>query len=210
MPEFPASPEALHSLFGRIDIYLFDQLLRGNLRPPMRVLDAGCGDGRNLVYLLRAGFDVSAIDIDPRSIDAVRDLARSLAPTLPADNFTVASIDALPHPDASFDAVISNAVLHFARDRAMLEQAIAEIGRVLRKGGILFARLASSIGIEDRIQPRGDGWHLLPDGSQRLLVSEADLLGFTRQLRGQLLDPIKTTNVQGLRCMTTWVVRRDR
>ena len=40
----------LQDEFGNIDIYLFDQLLRARLRPGMRVLDAGCGGGRNLVY----------------------------------------------------------------------------------------------------------------------------------------------------------------
>ena len=43
----------LQEQFGNIDIYLFDQLLRGRIGPGMRVLDAGCGGGRNLVYLLR-------------------------------------------------------------------------------------------------------------------------------------------------------------
>ena len=45
----------LRAQFGAIDVYLFDQLLRGAIRPGMRVLDAGCGSGRNLVYLLREG-----------------------------------------------------------------------------------------------------------------------------------------------------------
>ena len=56
----------LQDEFGSIDIYLFDQLLRARLRPGMRVLDAGCGGGRNLVYLLRNGFDVWATDAAPR------------------------------------------------------------------------------------------------------------------------------------------------
>jgi tellurite methyltransferase len=43
----------LQEQFGPIDIYLFDQLLKGSIQPGMRVLDAGCGSGRNLVYLLR-------------------------------------------------------------------------------------------------------------------------------------------------------------
>ena len=45
----------LQDQFGNIDIYVFDQLLRGRIAPGMRVFDAGCGGGRNLVYLLRNG-----------------------------------------------------------------------------------------------------------------------------------------------------------
>ena len=54
--------------FGAIDIYLFDQLLRGRIRPGMRIFDAGCGYGRNLVYLLREGYDVFGVDNDPAAI----------------------------------------------------------------------------------------------------------------------------------------------
>jgi SAM-dependent methyltransferase len=53
--------------FGAIDIYLFDQLLRGRIAPGLRVLDAGCGSGRNLVYLLRSGYEVFAADPDERA-----------------------------------------------------------------------------------------------------------------------------------------------
>jgi SAM-dependent methyltransferase len=59
----------LASQFGGIDIYLFDQLLRGRISPAMRVLDAGCGSGRNLVYFVRVGYDVYATDSDPRAIE---------------------------------------------------------------------------------------------------------------------------------------------
>ena len=46
--------------FGDIDVYLFDQLLPGRIVSGMKVLDAGCGSGRNLIFLVRAGFDVWA------------------------------------------------------------------------------------------------------------------------------------------------------
>jgi SAM-dependent methyltransferase len=55
----------LGAFVGDIDIYLFDQLLRGRFDMRRRVLDAGCGAGRNLVYLLGRGFDAFAIDSDP-------------------------------------------------------------------------------------------------------------------------------------------------
>ena len=62
----------LETQFGQIDIYLFDQLLRGRLTPSMRILDAGCGSGRNLVHLLRRGYEVFAVDLDVDSIAAVQ------------------------------------------------------------------------------------------------------------------------------------------
>jgi tellurite methyltransferase len=211
MSTIPAGqpPSALlRDAFGDIDIYLFDQLLRGRFDGVRTVLDAGCGGGRNLVWLLRAGFRVRAVDRDARAVERVRRMAAELAPDLPPENFQVAEVDALPFADAGMDAVISSAVLHFAADDAHFGRMVDEAWRVLRPGGLLFARLASSIGIEARVRPLGDGRYHLPDGSQRYLVDEAGLLARTEALGGELLDPIKTTNVQNLRAMTTWVVRK--
>ena len=195
--------------FGEIDIYLFDQLLRKRITPGMRVLDAGCGSGRNLVYLLRQGFDVFGADADPRAEDATRRLAASIAPTLAAENFRQEPVEAMSFPDAFADVVISSAVLHFAADddhfRAMLEGT----WRVLKPDGLLFCRLASSIGIESQVQQITGRRFRLPDGSDRYLVDAPLLLKLTAELGGQLADPLKTTVVQDQRSMTTWVIVKD-
>ena len=201
-----AGDASLLDQFGHIDIYLFDQLLRGRISQGMRVLDAGCGTGRNLVYMLRAGFDLWATDRDPAAVAAVRALAASLAPALPADRFRVELVERLPFGDASMQAVISNAVLHFARDDRHFDAMVHEMWRVLRPGGVLFCRLASSIGMADRMQPLGNGCFLMPDGSERYLVDENRLLRLTERLGARQLDPLKTTVVQDQRCMTTWVL----
>jgi len=194
--------------FGQIDIYLFDQLLRQRIQPGMRVLDAGSGHGRNLVYLLRHGFDVSAVDRSPGATAKVAALAAQLAPSLPSTQFRTEALESLSFPDTSFDLVVCSAVLHFADDAAHFEAMVGELWRVLAPGGLLFARLASSIGIETRVVSLGGGRYHLPDGSDRYLVDEAQLLTLTERVGGTLADPIKTTNVQGQRCMTTWVVRK--
>jgi SAM-dependent methyltransferase len=198
----------LRERFGDIDIYLFDQLLRGRIDPGATVLDAGCGEGRNLVYFLREGYEVFAADESPDAIETVRALAARLAPGLPADNFRCEPVEAMTFPDQAADVVISSAVLHFARDEAHFRAMLHGTWRVVRPGGMLFCRLASSIGIADRVRPIGGGRFHLPDGSDRFLVDEAMLMAAARELGGDLLDPIKTTNVQNQRCMTTWVVRR--
>jgi SAM-dependent methyltransferase len=110
------SSAALRTSFGEIDIYLFDQLLRGRFDGRRRVLDAGCGDGRNLVYFLREGFDCYGLDRDAGAVGQVRRLAASLAPRLSADRFVAGEVDRLPWADASMEAVICSAVLHFADD----------------------------------------------------------------------------------------------
>jgi SAM-dependent methyltransferase len=197
----------LQEQLGTIDIYLFDQLLRGNISPGMRVVDAGCGSGRNLVYLLREGYEVFGVDENPAAIEGVRSLAASLAPSLPPQNFRVESIEAMSFPDSFADVVLCSAVLHFARADEHFAAMLRNTWRVLKPGGLFFCRLASTIGMEHQ---RIDGRRFLsPDGVERYLVDEALLLSLTHDLGGQLLDPLKTTVVQNQRCMTTWVVRKN-
>jgi tellurite methyltransferase len=199
----------LNEQFGGIDIYLFDQLLRKRITPGMRILDAGCGYGRNLVYLLREGFEVFGADSEPRALQATRHLAASIAPKLPVDNFRLESVEAMSFPNAVADVVISSAVLHFAPSDDHFRAMLQGTWRVLRPGGLFFCRLASSIGIENQIRRVAGRRFQLPDGSERYLVDEALLLKLTEELGGRLEDPLKTTVVQNQRSMTTWIVRKN-
>ena len=194
--------------FGYIDVYLFDQLLRGRIRPGMRVLDAGCGYGRNLVYLLRSGVDVFAVDSDPGAVLAVRGLAASLAPEMPATNVKVEAVESMTIPPASMDAVICSAVLHFSNDAEHFGRMLTEMWRVLAPKGLFFARVASNIGLERVLGDRAGKRMRLPDGSSRFVVDEPMLLEWTDRLGAELIDPIKTTNVQQQRCMTTWCLTK--
>jgi tellurite methyltransferase len=197
----------LREQLGDIDIYLLDQLLKGRLAPGANVLDAGCGGGRNLIYLLRSGYPVFGVDENPRAVSQVRELATQLAPDLPAENFQVASLSEIPFPDRRFDAVICSAVLHFARDEAQFDRMLAEMWRVLRPGGLFFARLASTIGIEKLVRNLEGRHYRLPDGSERFLVDETMLIRAADRLGGTWIEPLKTTLVQNQRSMTTWVLR---
>jgi SAM-dependent methyltransferase len=201
-----AAAISLQEQFGQIDIYVFDQILRGNITAEMRVLDAGCGYGRNLVYLLRERCEIFAVDANEEGVAHVRALAAELAPQLPAKNFRVGAIEAMDFPDAFADVVICNSVLHFARDEQHFLAMISELWRVLRPGGMLFCRLGSRIGME--FEPVRKNIYRIGDGSEWFLVDEAVLLRMTEQMNGLFVDPLKTTIVQDFRCMTTWVVRK--
>ncbi|HYR77069.1 MAG TPA: class I SAM-dependent methyltransferase [Pyrinomonadaceae bacterium] len=195
--------------FGGIDIYLFDQLLKERIVPGSRILDAGCGSGRNLVYFLRSGYEVFAVDGSSAAITQTRGLAAKLAPHLPGNNFREEPVERMSFSDGHFDVVLSSAVLHFASDEQQWESMVKEMWRVLKPGGIFFARLASSIGIEDKVGLIDGRRYQLPDGSERFLVDEPMLLRVTGELGGEFLEPIKTTIVQNLRAMTTWCLRKQ-
>lgn len=198
----------LQELFGEIDVYLFDQLLKGRITPDMRLLDAGCGSGRNLIYFLRSGYDVCGVDESSRSIAQVRQLAATLAPQLPPENFRAEAVEQMSFDDASFDVVISSAVLHFARNESQWQRMVDEMWRVLKPGRIFFARLASSIGIENKIEPLEERRYHLPDGSDRFLVDEEMLRSKTVSLGGEWLEPFKTVVVADMRSMSNWCLRK--
>jgi SAM-dependent methyltransferase len=199
---------SLQDQFGQIDIYIFDQILRGNIEPGMCVLDAGCGFGRNLVHLLREGCQVFALDADAEAVNHVRQLSESLQTGLPGENFQVGAIEQMPFPDRFADVVLCNSVLHFARDESHFRAMLSELWRVLKPGGMLFCRLGSRIGMDfQRI--RGNIFLIL-DGSKWFLVDQQMLLSLTAELNAVQVDPLKTTIVQDYRCMTTWVLRKRR
>lgn len=202
-------PLNLQEWFGQIDIYLFDQLLKGRFNPRMRVLDAGCGGGRNLIYFLRCGYDAFGVDLSTEAIAHVRALASGLAPHLPADNFRVEAVEGMSFADAGFDVVISSAVLHFARDEEHWQGMVREMWRVLKPGGIFFARLASSVGVEEQIERLEGRRYHLPDGSERFLVDDRMLLAAADSLGGELIEPLKTVVVRNLRSMSTWCLRKS-
>ncbi len=198
----------LQEWFGTIDIYLFDQLLKGHITPEMQVLDAGCGGGRNLIYFLRCGYNVCGVDESRESIAQVQSLASTLGPHLPASNFRVEPVETMSFADGSFNVVISSAVLHFAKDEDHWRKMVREMWRVLKPGGIFFARLASTIGIEEKVEHiEGRRYHL-PDGSDRFLVDEEMLRSTTESLGGEWLEPFKTVVVANMRSMSNWCLRK--
>lgn len=201
--------QRIQDTFGNIDIYLFDQILKGTYDDCDMILDAGCGTGRNLLYLLKCGANVFGVDQNPEAIAQLKTLGSSFPQIDPQENFKVASVEQLPFESETFDLVISSAVLHFAENLNHFEAMLNSMWDVLKPGGYFFCRLASEIGIESLVRFIGNGRYILPDGSERFLVNQEMLLRLTKKLGGELHEPIKTTNVQSLRSMTTWCVRKS-
>lgn len=193
-------------LLGGTDIYLLDQIMKGRLGPGSRILDAGCGGGRNIEPFLRCDYDVYGVDESLRATRQARRLATEVGCRRPSGWVSRQSVDALAFGDGEFDAVICSAVLHFARDVRHWTAMVDELWRVLAPRGLFFARLASSIGVEDQIEELAHGRFRLPDGSMRFLVDRSRLVERSECLGATLIEPLKTTVVDSLRAMTTWVL----
>jgi tellurite methyltransferase len=195
----------LQALIGATDIYLLDQILKGRYQLGYRLLDAGCGGGRNLHWFLRNGFEIYGVDRDPLAIAALQEQH----PDLPAGRFLACDAATLPFPDGHFEGIISSAVLHFAESTRHFFQLVDELHRVLKGGGSLFIRMTSDIGIEDKVVPTGEGVFLLPDGSTRFLLTRALLEELLRRYDFRFLEEFKTVNVGDKRCMSTLVLQKS-
>ncbi|MEQ8414563.1 MAG: class I SAM-dependent methyltransferase [Imperialibacter sp.] len=199
----------LNTQLGNIDIYLLDQVLKGRFEGKSKVLDVGCGEGRNLVYFAREGFDVYGFDQNPAALQMLRYLLKGIRPGFDERKLIEGNAESLPLPAGYFDIVISSAVLHFAESVDAFHKQVAELFRVLAPEGILFIRMTSDIGLPETTEDQGNGRYLIPDGSIRFLLNRSLIEEIVDNFSWQLIEPVKTTVVDDVRCMTTLVFRKD-
>lgn len=202
------TPDEALATLGKTDVSLLDQFMKGRFRAPLRVLDAGCGSGRNLDLFLRSGCEVWIVDPSAEAVARARRHAAALRAPIPRERTRVGVIEDVDLPETAFDVVLSIAVLHFARGPAHWQAMVDAAWRRIAPGGVFFARLASSIGIEEHVTAVGNGRYRLGDGSERYLVNLDQLQNAARTLGAEALEPVKSVNVENLRCMTTWVLRK--
>lgn len=191
-----------------VDIMLVDQILRHRIPPGAKILDAGCGGGRNLGIFRDAGHEVWGLDQSEDAVTAVRQQFPELDATTRADRFRCEALESTTFPAASFDYLICNAVLHFARDGEHFRSMVASLKRLLRPGGTVFVRLASREGVRDLLEPlpgRPRGWGRFPDGSEHFLIDDTLLSALEDDLGLVRLEPLKTVSVGGYRAMATWI-----
>ncbi len=201
--------QQLNQELGNIDIYLLDAILKGRFSPGMRLLDAGCGEGRNLHWFIKNNFDAWGCDSNPSAIRMLQYVTRSLNPQFDKNRFITTPIEELPYPDAMFDGVLCSAVLHFAESADHFHKMLQQLFRVLKPGGILFIRMASSFGLAaGDLKNAGEGKYLLPDGSLRFLLHPSLLNKMLESYPCQLLEPVKSVLVQDVRSMTTLVLEK--
>jgi tellurite methyltransferase len=204
------SPQELNRLLGNIDLYLLDHILKGRFSPEMRLLDVGCGEGRNLVYFIRQGYEVWGIDKDTAALRLLRMYGRSLHPDFDPEKLIEDDATEISLPSASFDGVISSAVLHFADSHTHFQQMFAELVRVLRPRGLLFIRTAMLAGIQEKcVAVDQTGRYLLPNGSERYLLSLDVLESLCQTYQLHWVEPLKYVVVQNARSMGSILLQKS-
>jgi len=187
-------------VIGNVDIYVIDQILKQRYLPTHKILDAGCGSGRNLKWFYNNTFDVSGIDLDAERItEAKKSYPKS------SENFSIGSVDHLPYTETSFDHIICCAVLHFAQSETHFTAMFSELVRVLKPNGTLLVRMASNIGLDGKAPFVQDG---LSNQNGTYYLTRARIAELLENYCLELLEPIKTTNVQDIRAMTTLVLQK--
>ncbi|MEK0443042.1 MAG: hypothetical protein RL403_2020 [Bacteroidota bacterium] len=201
--------EELNRLLGNVDNYLLDQLLKGRFTKEMKILDVGCGEGRNAVYFLQKNYPIFGIDPNEVAIQYCRILAKTINPETDIHRFQVGEGAAIPFHAAAFDAVISSAVLHFAEGHAHFWKMITEIHRVLKPGGIFWMRMCTGFGkILEESEHLGEGRYALPDGSERYVLLPKGLQQLER-LGFRFLEAPKTVLVYGQREMGVILMEKN-
>ncbi|MDV7188297.1 class I SAM-dependent methyltransferase [Lutibacter sp. TH_r2] len=195
--------QVLQEVIKGTDIYILDQILKLRYQPTEKILDAGCGSGRNLTWFYKAGFQIHGIDINTNNIEDCKQKYPEQK-----EHFTQAPIEVIPYKSDSFDHVICNAVLHFAKDLSLFTAMLKELIRVLKPNGSLFIRTASNFGMENQVNAIGNGNYKLPDGSTRFLLTEELLETIEPNYNVTFIEVVKTTIVKDKRCMTTLVLKK--
>jgi ubiquinone/menaquinone biosynthesis C-methylase UbiE len=170
-----------------------------------KILDAGCGEGRNMHWFLQNDFEIYGIDTNEEAIAQLR----SSNPTLPENRLQVLPVEKMNFPDNYFDHVVSSAVLHFANSTNHFKEMLSEMFRVLKANGSIFIRMTSDIGIETKVNLIADGVYNIPDGSRRFLLTRSLLAEIKHQHNLSFIEPFKTVNVDDLRCMSTLVFQKN-
>ncbi len=194
----------LKNILGNLDIYLLDQIVKGRYSKEDKILDAGCGSGRNMYWFYDNQFNIWAMDNDLANIKLVKEIYPGSS-----DQFIVSELDEMPYTNGEFNHIICNAVLHFARNEKHFIGMMAEMLRVLKVHGSIFLRMASNIGIEELVVSEENGIFSIPDGTQRFLLTRELLDSIMAKFNLTFLEPVKTTNVHDVRCMTTLVLQKN-
>lgn len=197
-------PISIQELVGNTDIYLLDQIMKNRYHTGEKILDAGCGSGRNLSWFIKNEMEIYGIDKDASAINYLK----AIFPEFKKDRFQAAAISALPFENNFFDYIISSAVLHFAESYSEFNNMMEEMVRVLKPYGSLFIRMASDIGIENKVTPIENGVYLIPDGSTRFLLTPTLLHSMLKENNLSFIEPLKTVNVDNVRCMSTLVLMK--
>ncbi|XOV92594.1 MAG: class I SAM-dependent methyltransferase [Bacteroidota bacterium] len=198
--------ENLNNTFGDIDLELLDLVLKGFFREGQRLLDAGCGEGRNLIYFLQKNFDVYGIDSEKSSVDLVKYMFRNFCKD--PNNVRQEEISNTTFSSGMFDAIICSRVLHFSETELHFLKSWEQLIRMLKSGGILYLSMDSMIGFANKVTKLSDGKWQFQDGKIRFLLDENLLEKMQIEKSFEFIGPMKTIHYNSDHCQTIFSLKK--
>lgn len=171
----------VEALIRNVAYYLRDRHPDGD-HSGLRFVELGCGAGPNLLWLAEKGIRVSGVDIAPTALELARSLLADAGHGELCDEFVEAGVSEVPLPDESFDGILESCVFQHL-PRADRERAFAEVGRLLKPGGLFVGNMLGDGHTIYRSKrgedlPDDPGTLQLEDGSSKIHLSNIGLSHF--------------------------------
>lgn len=119
------------------------RFVKKNFTPGERILDAGCGAGRHIIFLANEGFIPFGIDYSPVGVEHTKKLLQENDMDQFVNNIAVSTCSDLPFDDCSFNGLISYGVLYYLK-WADIQKSVHEFYRILKPGGRLYVSVRST------------------------------------------------------------------
>lgn len=159
----------INNYFGDMDLFLMDFVLKGKIPPTGKVLDAGCGEGRNAVYFVQQGYELLGIDSDASKIRLAEYLGNNISTS--RATFKTGNLRSLDS-QKSFDLILCSRVLHFSNSVQDFMQMWENLTKKLKPGGLFYLSMDStvenSLGVD-----AGNGMYEFPDGAIRFSLTSS-------------------------------------
>ncbi|WKK76408.2 class I SAM-dependent methyltransferase [Marivirga salinae] len=199
----------LNSELGNIDLYWLDFILKGYLPDDAKVLDAGCGEGRNLTYCLKNNLDIFGIDQNPEAINFLKLIAKKYKLGDLDARFQVMKLDKILFPDSTFDIIIGSAVLHFAKNVAHFNMMINELIRLLKPNGKIFIRTMTDRYFPENIVELEEGVFQFQNKQIRFVINADVFVENLRDRQLELIEPYKEVLVENRHTMGTFMFQKQ-
>ena len=185
-----------------MDLFLLDLILKGKIPENARILDAGCGEGRNAIYFIQEGYEYLGIDSDESKIRLAQYMSSNISTSKAI--FKVGDIRQM-RDNATFDLVICSRVLHFAESENDFFEMWSSISEQVSQGGMIYISMDSKI--DNALgHPVENGRFEFPDGAVRFAITDSIYQEIKKGF--ELVEPLKTLVQNETRAQSFFTLRK--
>ncbi len=185
-----------------MDLFLLDLILKGKIPKNARILDAGCGEGRNAIYFIQEGYDYLGIDSDESKILLAQYMANSISTS--KAKFEVGNIHSM-NDYGTFDLVICSRVLHFAESEQDFFEMWSCLSEQVDTGGMIYVSMDSIMDNNLGVQVE-NGRFEFPDGAVRFAITNSIYEEIKKGF--ELVEPLKTLVQNETRAQSFFTLRK--